>query len=144
MKRALFLLVIFAAVVAWAADAIEVPKINLPPESQVTLNLSFQLPATHKVSPDAPLNVTVESSGAAIAEAPQNFKGKGKDLPYALTFTTAAAGEGTLSVKLRAFVCQKDNEGVCQMVEMQAQVPVAIQDGAEAAWNVPLPVQLRN
>ncbi|HPQ69906.1 MAG TPA: hypothetical protein PKW95_12325 [bacterium] len=141
MKRMILAVLLLVAAVAMA-DQIQTAAVQAPPDADVTLNLSLELPKTHKVSPEAPLKVEVTAEGAAIAQVPEPFKGKGKQLPHALVIKTTAAGNGAVNVKMSAFVCQKDNEGVCQMTNVEAKIPVQVTADAAAAWDIPLPVKL--
>lgn len=118
--------------------AVTTPVIELSPDSDVELNLAVQLPPTHKVSPEAPISIDITAEGDAIAQAPSSYKGKGKDLPYAIKFKTAAAGEGLLTVSLWAFVCQKDDEGVCQRLKTEVKVPISVKADAPVAYDLPV------
>ncbi|HPM78625.1 MAG TPA: hypothetical protein PK961_16160 [bacterium] len=141
MKRMILAVLLLVATVA-LADQILTATVQAPPNADLTLNLSLSVPQTHKVSPEAPLKIEAVAEGAAVAGVPEPFKGKGKQLPYALTIKTAGAGNGVVNVKVSAFACQKDNEGVCQMVNVEAKIPVQLTAGAAVAWDIPLPVKL--
>ena len=70
MKRMILAVLLLVAAVAMA-DQIQTAAVQAPPDADVTLNLSLELPKTHKVSPEAPLKVEVTAEGAAIAQVPE-------------------------------------------------------------------------
>ena len=140
MKRLTVFFFLMLAAVSLAANQLESPAIQLPPNGPASLKISIKLPDTHKVSPDAPFSVAPTVQGAVFSQAPMAFKGKGKDLPYILRFATAGPGEGKLSLKIAVFICQKAEGGVCQLINQDISVPMTIKEGARADWEIPIPV----
>ena len=138
MKRIALLSILLLAAVALAGDAITAGKIEVAPSTPISLGLLVKIPPAFKVAVDAPFNLDIVSEGPAIAQGPQSFKGKGKDLPYTLHFASGAAGEGALNIKMMLFVCQADHEGVCQKMDAQIKVPVSVTPNGANAYDLPI------
>ncbi len=138
MKRFVLLAVVLLATFAFAGDPAVSLTVELPPSSQASISIVVKVPAAYKVSPDAPFFLDIAAEGPAVAQAPKSYKGKGKDLPYTMTFATGPNGQGALNLKMMLFVCQADHEGVCQKMDVQFKIPLLIKPGAASEYDIPI------
>jgi hypothetical protein len=117
------------------AKVIDVAAAKVAPGDSFTLDVSLDVPAGFKVSPDAPMPYLIETPDAdtALAAKPDTGRISPPEASFPLTVTLAKAPKAgetlNLKVSVGAFLC-KSNQ-LCQIRNFVWNLPVTFAEGAE-------------
>ncbi len=109
------------------------------PIGKATLVFESVLPQGYHLNREAPLKLTVKTTGAGASATKTTFSGNDFQNPTRVAFTTKASGRGT--IELDALVSYCDVGAVCKVQRIQKSIPFVIAPNAndEAHVKVELP-----
>jgi len=112
------------------AKVIDVAGVKVAPGNRFTLDVTLNVPAGFKVSPDAPMPYLIESADSSEPLATGRISPPEANFPLTVTLAKEPkAGDSlTLKIGVGAFLC-KTNQ-LCQIRNFVWNVPVTFADGA--------------